>query len=367
MRLVNALTPVPDLDDAPSIEAADRRGILRSAASGGAQVRATGALVAEGALKPLSGMRPRSLLIVAGNSRAEDAAKLLVSVAGAAAGLPIVHLPNTPPWVGALDVVLVAGDDPADPRTIEAVDTALRRGAEVVIAGPDEGPLRAVGAGRAMRLTPRVTVREDNSMLRFLASAIAVLAAIDQRAAAVLPTLDELADAIDAEAMLNRPANEVFRNPAKSLAARMQNRRVVIAGEDSATVVVAAHGAQMLLRSGILVASAHVNDVLVGAPGFAGATATSDDYDPVFHDDEIDGPRPQEPARVFVLTTGPDFSGARRRISPLPDAALITAEDGAEPTPSIAIPKPGGRLIDLAIMTARLEMTAAYAELVGGR
>lgn len=365
---MNALSPVHDLDDAASIEAADRRGILRSAASGGAQVRAASAAVAEGALSALAGMRPRSMLIVTGNSRAEDAAKLLVAIAGSVSGVPIVHLPNTPPWVGPLDVVLVAGDDAADPRMIEAVDAALRRGAEVVVAGPDEGPLRAVGAGRAMLLPPRVTVREDNTMLRFLACACAVLAAIDPRGASVLPTLDELADAIDGEAMLDRPANEVFRNPAKSLAARMQNRRVVLAGDDPATVILASHGAQMLLRSGVLAADAHINDVLVGAGGLGGTGGgESDDYDPIFHDDEIDGPRPQDPARVFVLTLGPDFAGVRRRTAALPDVALVTAEDAADSVASMAVPKPGGRLIDLAMLTIRLELTAAYSELVGGR
>lgn len=41
-------TPVLDLDDAAMLEAADTGGALRSAASGGAQVRATAAAVAEG-------------------------------------------------------------------------------------------------------------------------------------------------------------------------------------------------------------------------------------------------------------------------------------------------------------------------------
>ncbi|MDN2502236.1 tobH protein, partial [Nocardia nova] len=67
-------TPVLDLDDVASLEAADSGGILRSAASGGAQVRATAAAVAENALIRLDGLRPRSLVLVSGTGRAARAA-----------------------------------------------------------------------------------------------------------------------------------------------------------------------------------------------------------------------------------------------------------------------------------------------------
>ncbi|MGY2019609.1 hypothetical protein [Nocardia gipuzkoensis] len=172
-------TPVLDLDDAASLEAADAGGALRSAASGGAQVRATAAAVGEDALARLADLRPRSVVFVSGSGRAARAAGLLVAALGDRAGLPVVPAAALPPWVGPLDVVLVSGDDAGDPRLIDAVDRALRRGAEVVVAAPHEGPLRAAAAGRAAVLEPRVPVLGHNRLLRFLAAGIAVLRAVD--------------------------------------------------------------------------------------------------------------------------------------------------------------------------------------------
>ena len=114
-------TPVLDLDDAASLEAADVGGVLRSAASGGAQVRATAAAVHEQILAPLADIRPRSVVLVSGSGRAARAARLLLAALGDRAGLPIVAVNALPPWVGPLDVVLVAGDDAGDPRLIDAV------------------------------------------------------------------------------------------------------------------------------------------------------------------------------------------------------------------------------------------------------
>ena len=193
-------TPVLDLDDVASLEAADSGGTLRSAASGGAQVRATAAAVGEGVLTRLGDMRPRSLVIVTGAGRAARAAGLLTACLGDRAALPIVPVTTIPQWVGPLDVVLVAGDDAGDPRVIGAIDRALHRGAEVVVAAPDEGPLRTAAAGRAAMLPPRVPVLDHNRLLRYLAIGIAVLQAIDpMHIGPLTPDLEALADALDAE------------------------------------------------------------------------------------------------------------------------------------------------------------------------
>ncbi|MEV6661162.1 tobH protein, partial [Nocardia fluminea] len=83
-------TPVFDLDDAESLAAADTGGALRSAASGGAQVRATAAAVAETSLiERLSDLRPRSRVLVAGSGRAARGGGRLVATRGVRAGLPM--------------------------------------------------------------------------------------------------------------------------------------------------------------------------------------------------------------------------------------------------------------------------------------
>lgn len=382
-------TPVLDLDDAASLEAADAGGALRSAASGGAQVRATAAAVGEDALARLADLRPRSVVLVSGSGRAARAAGLLVAALGDRAGLPVVPAAALPPWVGPLDVVLVSGDDAGDPRLIDAVDRALRRGAEVVVAAPHEGPLRAAAAGRAAVLEPRVQVLGYNRLLRFLAAGIAVLRAVDpQRTGAVVPELADLADVLDAEALRDGPHNEVFHNPAKMLAARMQQRGVVLAGDSPAAAELAEHGAEVLLQSAGKVATAvDLAEAVAARTRMAEAAGESaPGFDPLFHDEELDGPAPVERMRVFVLSADRDRAAARRRIAvfggegaSLVDADLVNADvdllhtemtDPAAPAQTHAEetgPANGTELEQLAVLALRLEMAAAYLRLIGSR
>lgn len=381
-------TPVLDLDDAASLEAADSGGALRSAASGGALVRATAAAVGEDVLARLSGLRPRSVVFVCGAGRAGRAAGLLIAALGERAGLPVVLTSALPPWVGPLDVVLVAGDDAGDPRLIDAVDRGLRRGAEVVVAAPDEGPLRMAAAGRAAMLPPRVPVHDHNRLLRYLAVGIAVLRLVDpSRSGAAAPELTALADVLDAEALRAAPQNELFRNPAKTLAARMLSHGVVFAGDSPATAALAEHAAEVLLQAaGRVSAAADLAEVVAAQPRIvAAAGRAAPGFDPMFHDEELDGPAPVERVRVFVLSTDPDESAARRRIAVfgaggLVDADLVNADtdllrssltdpaapaadagDGAQPTGS------GSEVEQLAVLALRLETAAAYLRLIGGQ
>ncbi|MFC9514231.1 tobH protein [Nocardiaceae bacterium NPDC056970] len=365
-----------DLDDVDALLAADVDGTLRFAALGGAQIRATAAAVHENALSRLHGMQPRSVVLVSGDGCASRAADLIQAALGSRISVPVLGSVGTPPWVGPLDVVVVAGDDAGDPRLVESVDSALRRGAEVVVVARDEGPMRAAGAGRAMILPPRVAVPDHHGLLRYLAAFLAVLVAVDaERSAKAIPDLDRLADAVDAEAVRDHPSNEVFHNPAKSLAARMQGRRVVLTGDSRTTALVARHGIETLLRVGAGVAAAtDLSDALSGVRRFPAAAST--DYDPFFHDEELDGPAPAPPVRVVVLALEANRPLVERRVAALPDADVVVA-DGTETAPDLAVSGPsvsrsegpGGTRTDLeqlAILVGRLEMSAAYLRLIGG-
>lgn len=381
---MTAPSPLLDLDDAASVVAADVDGAMRSAALGGAQVRATAASVDEGALDRLAELRPRSVVLVTGPGRAAAAASVLTAALGSRVGLPLLHLSAVPPWVGPLDVVVVAGDDAGDPRLLEAADGAMRRGAEVVLAAPDEGPLRAAGAGRAMLLPPRVHVPDHYAFPRYLAAGLAVLTALESvRARDLLPDLGELADRLDAEALRGHPENEVFHNPAKSTAVRMRGRRVVLAGDGPATTALARHCAELVLRAaGTVASAADLGDVLAARARFVGADAARPaDYDPIFHDEELDGPPPVRPVRVFALATSGTRAVAGRRIAALPDAELVLAA-GEEETIEmggrdmgdremggrVAGPARGERteVEQLAVTAVRLGMAAAYLQLIGG-
>lgn len=362
--------PVLDLDDAASLEAADAPGALRSAATGGAQVRATAAAVSEDILARLTDMRPRSVVFVTAPGRASRAASLLTAALGGRAGLPVVTVAATPPWAGPLDVVVVAGDDAGDPLLAEAVDGAVRRGAEVVVAAPDEGPLRAAAAGRALLLPPRIGVLGHNTLLRHFSVGLAVLGAVDSpRLGSLLPDLNELADLLDAEAVIDHPRNEVFHNPAKGLAARMQGRSVIVAGDTAAAAELAAHVSEVLLRVAGRVAGASALVDVVAANTELSAGSTAVDYDPLFHDEQLDGPSPRDPVRVFVLSTDADRLAAQRRSAVFADADLVTASlDEPQPRsgPQVQPAQVGlNELAQLAILAVRFEMAAAYAKLIG--
>ncbi|MFI6868727.1 tobH protein [Nocardia sp. NPDC050406] len=372
-------TPVLDLDDVASLEAADIGGSLRSAASAGAQVRATAAAVGEDALRRLADLRPRSLVMVSGPGRAARAAGILIAALGDRANLPVVPATSIPPWVGPLDVVLVAGDDAGDPRLAEAVDRALRRGAEVVIAAPDEGPLRAVAAGRATVLPPRLPVLDHNRLLRYLAVGVAVLTTLDPtRIGPLVPDLDALADLLDAEAMRDGPQNEAFHNPAKALATRMRERRIVIAGDSPAATELAEHAAEVLLATaGQIVASGDLAETVAAHAVMVDAAGVdAPDYDPLFHDEQLDGPAPVDKVRVFVVTADADQVAARRRLAVfgagagLVDADLVNVDVevmGTAATPAPGESARGGELEQLAVLALRLEMAAAYLRLLGSR
>ncbi|MFE3254857.1 tobH protein [Nocardia sp. NPDC059091] len=374
-------TPVIDLDDVASLEAADAGGVLRSAASGGAQVRATAAALSEDALTRLTDLRPRSLVLVSGSGRAARAASLLIAALGDRTSLPLVPATSIPPWVGPLDVVLVAGDDSGDPQLAEAVDRALRRGAEVIVAAPDEGPIRAAAAGRATVLAPRVRVLDHNRMLRYLAAGLAVLTTIDpHRTGPLVPELNALADLLDEEALRDGPQHEAFHNPAKTLATRMQQRkRLVLAGDSGAAAVLAEHGAEVLLATAGQTATAVTLSEAVAAHGrlVAAAGVAAPGFDPLFHDEQLDGPAPVEQVRVFVVSADPDEVKVRRRLAvfgsdaglvdtdliTVDTAATVAAEAAGQTAPAVQ----GGELEKLAVLALRLEMAAAYLRLLGSR
>jgi hypothetical protein len=277
---------------------------------------------------------------------------------------------EAPPWIGALDVLIVAGDDPGDPALVNAAATGVRRGARVVVAAPYEGPLRDVAAGRAVVIEPRLWVPDDFAFVRYLAVGLAVLHSVD-------PTVDpgggrggepdlhvelaSLADELDAEALRNSAARDLFTNAAKTLVDRMSGTDVVLAGDTAATLALARHGATMMLRvAGEVVSAAGLSDVLA-ALGSGAREAVGERS--LFHDEEIDGPLPNR-LRAFALTTDVERTTVAARIAGFDDISAIGADD----VPELAgATLPAGRPEQqLAILAVRLEMAAVYSKLVRG-
>ncbi|MDI3314830.1 MAG: TobH protein [Mycobacterium sp.] len=362
---MNAIPAVIDLDDAPGLMAADRDGLLRAAASAGAQVRATAAALDEGLLDSVREQgRPRTVTWVAGRGTAETAGAMLAAALGGLADEPIVVTAQPPRWLGTLDVLIVAGDDPGDPTLVGAAAAGVRRGARVVVVAPYEGPLRDATAGRVAVLSPRLPVRDEFGLCRYLAAGLAALGCVDAKLGTDLAVL---ADQLDAEALRNSPGRELFTNPAKTLAERMSGRRVALVGDCAATLVLARHGCSVLLRVAHQVAAAAGLADAVAAlrsPAVFGPTPV----EALFHDDQIDGPLPER-LRVLALTLPGDRTVVAARVAGLDDVDLVGAEDvpDSPDSPGSATP-PGARRTEqqLAILALRLEMAAVYLRLVRG-
>src|SRR5882757_339600 len=337
----------------------------------GAQVRATAAALDEGDLEALkSDEPPRTIIWVAGRGNAETAGTMLAATLGGSVAAPIVVASEVPPWIGALDVLILAGDDSGDPALVSAAATGVRRGARVVVVAPYEGPLRDATAGRSVSLAPRLWVRDDFSLARYLSAGLAVMHVVDpgQRV-----DLTALADELDAEAFRNSVGRELFTNPAKTLAERMLGRDVVLAGDNAATLALARHGAAVLLRiAHDAVAAVGLADALVALRGGIGdptGLSGADREESIFHDEQIDGPLPRR-VRIFVLATDTERPVVIARVSGLDGVDVINADDVPEALGMVdspaAVAAPGRPEQQLATLAVRLEMAATYLRLVRG-
>lgn len=355
---MNATRSVIDLDDVGGLVGADRDGLLRAASTAGAHIRATAAAVDEGALEPLAGPPPRTVIWVAGPGTAATAGHMVSALVGPVAGEPIMVAADAPPWIGPLDVVVVAGDDAGDPALVGAVSLAARRGARVLVVAPFEGPLRDMAAGRSAVLEPRLPLNDTFGLTRYLAGGLAAVAAVDD---VVRADIGALADEVDAEVLRSSAAREVFTNPAKALADRMSSRRVVLTADSPAVLALAQHGSSVLLRvAGTVAAAAGMADVMVALRSGSVGPAT-DSVNALFHDEEIDGPLPER-LRVLALTLNDERPAVAARTAGFDVVDLVGAQDVADANAGII----SSADAQLAVLAVRLEMAAVYLRLVRG-
>ena len=356
---MNATRAALDLDDTEALIVADHDGLLRAVSMAGAQVRSTAAAVDEGALDELrTGDRPRSVIWVSGRGAAESAGAMLSATLGGSAAEPIVTAAEAPPWVGPLDVLIVAGDDAGDPSLTAATAIGVRRGARVVVAAPFEGPLRDAGAGRVAVLAPRLGVPDEFALSRYLAAGLATLHAVDPAIRADLPAL---ADELDGEALRDSAAREVFTNAAKALAQRISSGNVVLAGDSAATLALARHLSGILLRVGHRgVAAVGLSDALVALHSGAGLGSALSDVDALFHDEQFDGPLPDR-LRVLALTLAAERAQLSARVERFTEVDVVGAEDVPDAaTDAVAVGSPEQQL---ALLALRIEMAAVYLRL----
>ncbi|MBK0870819.1 MULTISPECIES: hypothetical protein [unclassified Saccharopolyspora] len=335
-------------DDPDRIAAADARGLLRSAALAGAQVRATAEAVA--GLDDIADERPRSLVLAARPGVGPAVCELLAALTGPSCPVPVFVGERVPAWVGPLDVVFAHTADPGDPVLAESVATAARRGTSVVLAAPEEGPVAASGAGRAKVVAPRIPVPDELTFAHVLTVGLAVLDALGL----VRCDTDALADELDQEAERASPRHEPLTNPAKSLALRLAEHAPLLWGLDPVSTAVARHGGYALGAHAGMACDAVGYQQAVARPALyrQAAEAGSD----VFADpDEVSAAA----HRIFLVSARYDAhaeAAERAAVQALPSADLISPGEAVR----------DDAVLRSALLAARFDLAAVYLGLATG-
>jgi hypothetical protein len=347
------------LADPRALAALDTGGVLRSAATAGAQVRSAAHSAAEAGVASLGGHRPRALVLVRRPGVSGAVADLIAALLGPACPVPVVRVEAVPSWAGPLDVVWAHTADATDAELADGVGHAVRRGAEVVLSAPDDGPVAAAGAGRARLVEPRIPVPPGLDLPRALAVGLVVAAALDLVVPPLDPVLDALADQLDAEAERNQPGHEPFMNPAKALALRLDGHVPLLWGTDDAAAAVAAHGAAALAAHAGVVAHADEIGRAAQATGLRRALEAAARERDIFHDpfaDELSEPAALPP-RLVLLATGDDDPG---QVTMRRTGRMWPVGDLLHPVDEVPRGTRHAALLRSAVLASRLDVTAVY-------
>lgn len=223
------------LDDEVALGTADLR--LRTLAESGARVRrevgASAEAIAE-AVARASDTRPRAVIAAGPDSR------LLRAVLEPFCPVPFVAWPSPalPGWAGSLDLVVVLAPEGGDPGTALAVAEAARRGCQLVVAAPPDSVVAEHATGRWATLLPTSTGDQ-------LATAVAVLAFLDQVQLGPSADPEAVAEALQDVAIACSPHRDISINPAKMLAISLADASPVIWGGS----VLAARAARRVAES----------------------------------------------------------------------------------------------------------------------
>lgn len=355
------------LDDPGRLEATDTGGMLRAAATAGAQVRSTVTAAEEAGLSRLGGERPRALVLLTRPGAAPAAAPLLVALLGPACPVPVVTARSVPMWVGALDIVLANTADPGDRELADGIDRAVRRGAQVVLTAPADGPVAAAAAGRSVILVPRIEVPPGLALPRTLTAGLLLMNTLG-----LLPTDPEaLAGELDREAERDHIGHESFVNPAKSLALRLAEHIPLLWGTDPVATAVAGHAAGALAaHAGVVAHPAGFHETAT-LPALWQEAARAGVRNGIFHDPYQDPPGggdipPVRPVLLGALcdavrdpTREPDRASA---MEAMPNADVVTADEELV----VRAGEPGAPACSAAVLALRFDLAALYLGLGRG-
>ncbi|MFG3056769.1 SIS domain-containing protein [Kitasatospora sp. NPDC048239] len=323
------------LDDPAALQRADHDRALLALAGSGARVR-TALRLADAAgvdrLRPDG--RPRSVL-VAGHGSALTAAGILAALAGTAslvtalAPTDAAFVPRTdrsvappaftagfawqlPGWAGPLDLLVISSAEGGERGLIALAEQAYARGCAIVVTAPAGSPLaEAALQVRALPLPYVPSALPDDGTPQPGSAAepdlpaedpaalwahLAPLLALTQKIGVTQLAYDSLpatADLLDAAAVRCRPDAAAYRNPAKSLAARLAGTVPLLWAEGPVAGAAADRfAAQLADRAGRPALAGLLPQALTEHRGmFTGQLGAGADPDDFFRD-RVDEPDP---------------------------------------------------------------------------
>ncbi|NBE52491.1 SIS domain-containing protein [Streptomyces boluensis] len=368
------------LDDPEALARADRRGLLRGCAEAGARVRTALRHAAEAGLTELQpDGRPRAVLVAGPGTVAASVADLLESLAGSAC--PVLRLHPTgvaaaagalrwdlPGWAGPVDLLLLTTPDGTEPGLELLADQAYRRGLNVVSVAPARTPLtEAVGGRHGLAFPMATPLHEEYEELALVGSDVLwalltpLLALLDRVGLleAKPDALQQVADRLDATAERCGPAAATYSNPAKTLAAELDEELPLIWTEGPTTGSVGRRLAAALAElAGHASLAAELPEALPahGALLIGNLAAGADPDD--FFRDRVEEPQALR-ARAVLLRDRP--TGA---LSAAPAARELAL--GHDIAISELEPEDGTELEMLAELIAVTDFAAVYLALASG-
>lgn len=275
----------------------------------GAHVRAVAE--ASGMLSGLRGSSPRSVVLLVTDAVSEAAAECAAAL-NAFGRAPVMITRTLPEFVGALDVVVVVGDAPDAETVTRQVVAAAGRGAEVILAGPVDGPV-VEDAPRGVILLPAPPTADGASPMRTIAAVTAVCAELSHSPCG----LNVMADAVDEELRQLSPERDTTVNLARQLREYAEGARILHTGYTATGAAVARLVAALWSARGLPSGFVGQED-LAAALEYSGETdgsapsGGSGGVDDIFYDPFIDGPPAHVPVKVVVWAQRePHLLGAR--------------------------------------------------------
>ncbi|WP_199553003.1 SIS domain-containing protein [Streptomyces sp. N35] len=368
------------LDTPDALARADRRGLLRGAAEAGARVRTAVRFAEEAGVSQLRPEgRPRAILIAGPGAASVCVADLIATLAGGAC--PVTRLQPTgvapaagalrwalPGWAGPVDLLLIATPDGTEPGLELLAEQAYRRGCAVTSVAPAGTPLHETVAAKHGLAVPMAkslhaeyeegAAAGPDALWALLTPLLALLDRADLIEASP-ETLQKVADRLDSTAERCGPAIATYSNPAKTLAAELDDSLPLIWTEGPPAGPVGRRFAAMLAEIAGRAALAGELPEALPAHGalLTGNLAAGGDPDDFFRDrvEETQAMR----ARAVLLrdapTGGLSAAPAARELALGHDIAISELE-----------PQEGSVLETLAELIAVTDFAAVYLALASG-